>query len=97
MSDWNPIKTAPKDGNSQVLLWDGKAIYLARWERKFKSIWNEAKETTSYRGAWTDDTIVSYAYEETFEIKTPTHWMPLPAPPISTVVARPCTEDRSKC
>lgn len=88
MSHWMPIETAPKDG-SGILLWDGNTVRLCRWEPQYENIWNEKTETTGYRGAWTDDTVISFNYQETAEIENPTHWMKLPEPPSELLAERP--------
>jgi hypothetical protein len=69
MSDWQPIATAPKDG-TDVLLFarEGEcapSVYVGRWST---SAW--------YGAAW-----VAYEHRSETEYLTPTHWMPLPAPP----------------
>ena len=77
--EWQPIETAPKDG-SKILIYDGDDIYAAWWEPKFHLGVSENAEEFTYLGAWTDDAVASFNYEETFEYQ-PTHWMPLPAEP----------------
>jgi hypothetical protein len=78
--EWQPIETAPKDG-SAVLLWNGQYVNLAYWNPAYESKWDHELDKPVVRGAWTDDTVKSFAYEEINEIEGPTHWMPLPAPP----------------
>lgn len=66
MNDWRPIATAPKDG-TLVLVRGLKSEIVAT-----------AKYDASYARPWCDwdwDDPLPY-YEE------PTHWMPLPDPPV---------------
>lgn len=82
MSEWKPIDTAPKDGTAVMLCWardsDGKPID-----------WREEPETTGVFvqvASWwpeADGWIVycSLPQEPRLHFE-PTHWMPLPPPPI---------------
>jgi hypothetical protein len=67
MSEWQKIKTAPKDG-SHILLWDSVEKYTAEgyWEPDRES-WYAANTH------WTD------AHDG--ELRDMTHWMPLPKGP----------------
>lgn len=81
MSNWKPIKTAPKDG-SRILFYDSSAngkVFAGVWDAKFE-ITGVTISRTKYRGAWTDYRVASFGYEEYCEY-SPTHWMPLPEPP----------------
>ncbi|WP_201838859.1 DUF551 domain-containing protein [Microvirga zambiensis] len=81
--NWQLIETAPKDG-TRVLVYlpDGKQA-VAWWELEFEPIlWDQSREDSKYRSAWTDGTMASWACEEMRELN-PTHWMPLPEPPAS--------------
>ena len=77
--EWQPIETAPRDG-SKILIFCNEEIYAAYWDSEFKSEWDDEKDDSFYVGAWTDNAILSFAYEETNSYE-PTHWMPLPAAP----------------
>lgn len=85
---WRSIRSAPKDG-TVVLIYDpseneGRRIKAAYWDAEFDWIgWSDKFNKARYRGAWTDNAVASFAYEETVEYK-PTHWMPLPAAPKPT-------------
>ena len=66
MSEWQPIETAPKNGNP-FICWNGKEMLilnqpkgcsLGRWEKSGKN--------------WFGGFI---------RFDNPTHWMPLPPPP----------------
>lgn len=59
--DWQPIETAPRDGQ-RVLLWS------SQWTAPACGIWGNAW-TVGYD-------LPPYLYE-------PTHWMPLPPPPLN--------------
>lgn len=67
MSDWQPIDTAPKDG-TQILVWP---------------YWSSRSPTQVY---WRDLQRKPGRWEITPSHycagADPTHWMPLPAPPI---------------
>jgi hypothetical protein len=69
--EWQLIETAPKDGTS-VLLSDGKKITLAWFEEYgvFTDLLDIDEDTQEYVPQ-----PLSFA---------PTHWMPLPAPPLDT-------------
>jgi hypothetical protein len=65
-ADWQPIETAPKDGGN-VMLW---CVDLVGGNgRVATGSWHY-----TYDGSWWD-----YHMEYTLN---PTHWMPLPAPPV---------------
>lgn len=70
MMHWQPIETAPKDG-SHVLAWrsgwDRPAWVRWVWNpRVGREFWNDADEWDAYE----------------LESEPPTHWMPLPDPPL---------------
>jgi hypothetical protein len=69
VSDWQPIETAPKDG--EWLFLAGKSGYVHRPGFMLAGRWN------IYRGYWEgteDNALDDYGI-------MPTHWMPLPEPP----------------
>ena len=85
MTAWQPIETAPKDGTEILSVRCselGHLIYcVVRWEAEFElADWDD---DALYRGAWTGDRVGSFNYEE-YEEERPTHWMPLPAPPVQS-------------
>ena len=65
--DWQPIETAPKDG-TRMLGASGPDVSITSWD-SFRKWINES--------AVTDDGYGWYGHDDW----TPTHWMPLPAPP----------------
>lgn len=71
MDNWQPIETAPrdgKDGAESVLLWTKYGImYCGRWRDGLTG------EPQPHEQAWRCDSSGRFA--------SPTHWMPLPAPP----------------
>jgi hypothetical protein len=80
VSEWQPIETAPKDGTAIWLACEGK-IYLGYGEddeRPYRSGGWELKATfrrfddrpDEICGTWTSRNV------------EPTHWMPLPDPPV---------------
>ncbi|MFG1340403.1 DUF551 domain-containing protein [Xanthobacter autotrophicus] len=88
---WQPIETAPKDG-ARILLASlsvseagkpaGWTISAGQWVPEFELV-DYQDDGPLYKGAWSDFTVSSWAYHEFTEI-SPTHWMPLPAPPLAT-------------
>jgi hypothetical protein len=69
MSEWHPIETAPKDG-TPVIVWDGRFRAIARYEGATEFM------------PW--DWMALCFAEQPYPARTvnPTHWMPLPAPPV---------------
>lgn len=76
---WQPIETAPKDGRRVLVTWEDQ-IRAAYWDGDFGTSYDEATDTVTQIGAWTDGAVLSFNYEETHSYH-PTHWMPLPDPP----------------
>ncbi len=62
--DWQPIETAPKDGQ-RIVAWRGAPVII-RWVEKFAEIYGDTSE------GWYEPELDRRAY--------PTHWIPLPAP-----------------
>ena len=65
---WQPIETAPKDGTN-VSLWSSGFYGICHWS---------PPGTISEDGFWCYTPRVEWAI---LELKSPTHWMPLPEPP----------------
>ncbi|HZH10601.1 MAG TPA: DUF551 domain-containing protein [Microvirga sp.] len=80
--EWKPIETAPKDGTKVLAVMPGGFKSVVWYDAQFAYEYNDEKGESDYRGAWTDGTVASFAYEELTELN-PTHWMPLPASPLS--------------
>ena len=69
MTDWQPIETAPKDGSKIILYRDSDVFALCSWGGE------EISENGAFWIWWVPEP------EWIAEIKNPTHWIPLPAPP----------------
>lgn len=67
MSEWQSIKTAPKDGTDIVVLSRSLGPVICAFERG--AVMDVG--FTAWRVKWDGDYLAS----------EPTHWMPLPAPP----------------
>lgn len=80
---WQPIAKAPIDGTPVLIgWWEGDVWHERRawWKAEFESgEWDEVLDDVTWRGAWTDDAVYSWA-EEVHEY-SPTHFRRLPAPP----------------
>lgn len=75
---WQPISTAPKDGSTVMVYpatWNGQTASMARWEMD-----EHAKNPRPYWRRGDDMGRVSYSRGT-----SPTHWMPLPAPPTDAI------------
>ena len=68
-SDWQPIETAPKDG-TEILIASDCFVEAAYWEGK----------DSLYPWVTLDGQHVTNGRQE--GIYGPTHWQPLPAPPL---------------
>ncbi|WP_370194405.1 MULTISPECIES: DUF551 domain-containing protein [Aurantimonas] len=67
MSDWHPIKTAPKDGTPFLAY---RHDHYGRFGNMQVTYWRQAEDEAGYIGLG-----------EFNEAWMPTHWMPLPAAP----------------
>jgi len=76
MSKWQPIETAPKDG-SYVLIANMHGAWVAKWHPIFVSGFRPSTP-------WASMMLNHDHIEKTGRYDPPKHWMPLPAPPIST-------------
>lgn len=83
MSGWQPIETAPKDGTS-VLIFGTKWRFDWAGDRdeSFAAVcsWCEPMDDES---GWSIDHSTYY----TTDCLVPTHWMPLPEPPVQATEA----------
>ena len=76
MSEWQPIETAPKDG-TEVLVFCRHGVKIAYWNAE-PTVWDGSNDP-----CWTVFEPEDYFYG--FHLvgpSAPTHWMPLPSPPI---------------
>ena len=73
MSEWQPIKTAPRDRTRVLVTWSG--TYACSHHVRVACF--DFPEPHSKKRAWCGDG------EQTFgnQLIRPTHWMPLPEPP----------------
>ena len=71
MSEWQPIETAPKDGDQLVYCSDTNEQFIAFW----------SKSIESDDEAWTFGRFRNDVGELCSLVCRPTHWMPLPEPP----------------
>lgn len=84
---WQPIKTAPRDG-SRILIWKNPWRYpvSAKWSEDINAPYDKWGENGWQDGAYVgwliSDCEEDYWYTEWEEKNAPTHWKPLPAPPI---------------
>jgi hypothetical protein len=86
MSDWQPIETAPKDGE-KVLITDGKSILIAAWQdcqaEYDKVRLSNGKIVTNrvFHPCWCIVDGYNDEYGEYPTAESPAHWMPLPELP----------------
>lgn len=73
MSEWQPIETAPKDGTRILAFWpdvygNSSAVQIETWW----GAWGHGRSKETWQNAW----------EWADGANNPTHWMPLPTPPV---------------
>lgn len=76
MSEWQPIETAPKDGTNVDLwakCWRAQADDFV-YQRFTDCWWTKGDSMTGRHEHWVGFESLSWY---------PTHWMPLPPPPVS--------------
>jgi hypothetical protein len=71
--NWQPMSTAPKDGTPFLAWWPYWCM-----RRPVVAQYDGAT------GAWDSDACLSPVHTETYPERQPTHWMPLPEPPLAT-------------
>jgi len=81
---WRPIGEAPKDGSTVLIAWFDKTNNKwqqrsSYWDATFDFTYDDIRGSTQI-GAWTDNAVASFAYEETHSYPA-THFRPLPPPP----------------
>jgi hypothetical protein len=69
MSNWQPIETAPKDGENILMFWP-------YWGQEAMIGWYDF-----YHSQWISNSALSTFDQDDHQ---PTHWMPLPDPPEAT-------------
>jgi hypothetical protein len=79
MSKWQPIETAPKDGTWFI----GRQTYADTHTgvlkyRKWRTQWGKTSHVPLY--GWCRHYPPT---SQDFDLWTPTHWMPLPPPPVT--------------
>lgn len=67
---WLPIESAPRDGTA-ILAGHAHSVFDVYWS---------ASDGSDGQGAWVDGATDNYGDLTTYD---PTHWMPLPAPPLT--------------
>jgi len=84
MSEWRPIKTAPKDGTEIIgccqAIEDGQEVYYGAWTIAW------CKNPAHWRASWDKTPVIEFMSEQFGEeYKSPdcqpTHWMPMPGAP----------------
>lgn len=76
MSEWQPIETAPKDGTEFIGL-KGRLVFRTKNQQYYVK-WPHEVGGPTYRDEWT------YEDASSFTPWSPTHWMPLPPPPVES-------------
>ena len=83
---WRPIETAPKDGTLILVHFGTKGVRAVSWDSPFHD------EVTEENGIWCvdDDKHGPYGLRGYLDghPSAPTHWMPLPAPPLAVGCGR---------
>lgn len=83
MNEWQPIETAPRDDEPIIVGMDTATVWIVRsahwsdgglWQIEGFDNQDEARGWWSYAS--------SVGQEKLEDIYEPTHWMPLPEPPI---------------
>lgn len=84
---WMTIESAPKDGSRVQLL----AVKLERMKLLPGILWIKvgnwrAHYADGYESAWREDAVAS-PIDTSLARLAPTHWQPLPAPPVALITA----------
>lgn len=87
MSEWRPIETAPRDGTHVLVYYEFATVpiaHVAFWDADEHDLWqsNGFSHKAEQVGWWSyvENSVSAHKLEGH---NTPTHWMPLPAPPAS--------------
>jgi len=82
MSEWQSIETAPKDGSQFIAFFpdfrDGYQVRISRWQDHET---REYGKTTYHDQSWDAGTWMGLRPGD--QKPQPSHWMPLPLPPIN--------------
>ena len=82
MSDWQPIETAPKDGTA-ILVWCPGTVDSVHVSKLMVAVWDPDEwNADDVRGAFRYNRYDSGVYGVLDWDDEPTHWMPLPKPPV---------------
>ena len=90
MSEWQPIESAPKDGTRILVVWPGDTIGVAWWktnprlDREMDAKEAEAVAAFGWQASYFSDSDEMDDYDTSIPSAQPTHWMPLPAPPLAS-------------
>jgi len=71
---WLPIETAPKDG-TRLILFAYDLVTIGHWEDRA----GHPGGGPDYRHVWVDE-------DNGYPMDEPTHWQPLPKPPVSALI-----------
>jgi hypothetical protein len=78
--EWRPIESAPKDGTPIIAAKFGRSGFLERawWQSEFDAWITSCRQIVMAEGYTIDGQATTL---HSPEIVSPTHWMPVPAPP----------------
>lgn len=83
MSDWKLIESAPKDGTPILLYHKNIGVVCGWWTENKSYPWAFVDGTERYEPEECGDGIPDLISYNAFHIQFgPTHWMPLPQPPV---------------
>ncbi len=77
---WQPIETAPKDETWVILYFAEGCPWQAEANGMVFAFWSTGEDPD-----WYDSEAASNSLTEHYK---PTHWMPLPAPPVTETTAK---------
>ena len=82
--EWQPIETAPKDGTEIVAVFSKD--YGFQEAPTVYGPWTVAFRRGRWMASWGGDSVIERESDFSTEYKEaemdPTHWMPIPAPPV---------------
>ena len=83
---WLPIESAPRDG-TRVVLWSAKYGTEVGWFAEWDDFTIGKQETSGWAMNWNSE----FGHPDE-EVISPTHWQPLPEPPVSECAAPESSE-----